>query len=270
MYLNYWNLTRRPFDDGAATDFYVPVESHQSSLLKLRYVVEQRKGLALIASEHGFGKTYLTQVLESELKSETNATFLRLVFPQLSPSGMLAYLARRMGVAVPHSNTDADVLEAIEDRFEELKDEGIHVVVVVDDAHLLEVPHLQTLRLLLNLRENGTGDFSMILCGRTELLSRVQQVAALDQRVAVRTTITSMSPDDVLTYAEHRLSVAGAMSPIFNAESAQAVWEISQGIPRRVNQICDLALLVAYVDQQRTIAAVDVEAAAEELISVAA
>ncbi|SFH69209.1 ExeA family protein [Planctomicrobium piriforme] len=270
MYRAYWNLSRRPFDDGALPEFYFPSAAHQAALLKLRYLVEQQKGLGVIAGEHGLGKTYLTHVLESELAPAGNFPFLRLVFPQLSPAGTLAYLARRLGAAVASDASDAIVLAALEQRLAELRDAQQHIIFLIDDAHLLELPQLHLLRLMLNFREEGIGAFSLILSGRTEVLSRLQQVAALDQRVAVRTAVEPLSPEEVLPYAIHRLWIAGRKDPIFNEAAAESIWQLSQGIPRRINQLCDLALLVGYVDHQRAISAVDVEAAAEELVSVAA
>ncbi len=270
MYLQHWNLLRRPFDDGAAPEFYYSSPTHQACLLKLRYLVEQQKGLAVLAGEHGLGKTYLSQVLESELNETGSTSFVRLIFPQLSPAGMLEYLARRLGAGISHPESDACLLASLEERFSELQQEGQRIILLIDDAHLLEMAHLQLLRLLLNLREEKVGNFSMILSGRTELLARLQQLASLNQRIDVRTTVEPLTVEDVFNYARHRMKVAGATTPIFNEAAADAIWELSQGIPRRINQLCDLALLVGYVDQQRTICDIDVEAAAEELMSVAA
>jgi len=270
MYLQHWKLRRRPFDDGPSPDFYFSGESHQASLLKLRYALEQRKGLALVVGEHGLGKTYLTQVLESELSESGKTQFIRLVFPQLSPAGMLEYLTRRLGGEIRPGSSDAELFAALEEQLAERHAAREQTVLVIDDAHLLEMPHLNVLRLLLNLREEGIADFSVILVGRTELLARVAQLAALNQRVSVRTTIAPLCPEEVLDYARHRLSVAGGGEPIFSEHAAETIWELSQGIPRRINQLCDLALLVGFVDQQHAITAVDVEAAAEELLSIAA
>ena len=68
----------------------------------------------------------------------------------------------------------------------------------------------------------------------------------------------------------HRLQAAGRRETVFDAAAAETIWELSQGIPRRINQLCDLALLVGFVDELRTVGAVEIEAAAEELLSVAA
>jgi general secretion pathway protein A len=145
-----------------------------------------------------------------------------------------------------------------------------HVVFMIDDAHLLEMAQLHVLRLLLNLREEGRADFTLILAGRTELLARLTKLPALEQRIAVRTAVEPLKKAEIGPYLRHRLQVAGRSEMIFSPSAATTVWELSQGIPRRINQLCDLALLVGYVDELPSIDVVEIEAAAEELMSVAA
>lgn len=270
MYEGYWKLSRRPFDDGVAPDFYFPGSTHQAALLKLRYLIDQRKGIGLIVGEHGLGKSFLTHVLEHDPLCEGVGPFVRLVIPQLTPAGTIAYLARRLGAEFPDHASDQCILRALELRLEEFRDHRQHPVLLVDDAHLLDVPHLNMLRLLLNLREEQRADFSILLSGRTELLARLSRIAALDQRVMVRAALLPLEADDVLGYVQHRMQIAGCSSRIFNERAAKTIWELSQGIPRRINQICDLALLVGFVDELKGIGPVELEAAAEELHSVAA
>jgi len=129
--------------------------------------------------------------------------------------------------------------------------------------------HLNCLRLLSNLRENGVGNFSIILSGRTDLLSKVKRLKSLDQRISVRMALRPLSVSEVESYLSQRLDAAGA-SHLFDAKSAQVIWELSQGVPRRINQICDLALLVGFVDQLESISSIEIEAAAEELICIQA
>ncbi|WP_437187723.1 ExeA family protein [Planctomicrobium sp. SH668] len=270
MYEAHWKLSTRPFDDGALPEFYYPSQLHQTALLKLRYLIEQRKGLGVIAGEHGVGKSFLTHVLESELAVQSNPQFLRLSFPQLSPTAILAYFASRLGSDVNARDPEDVILRGLETQLELLQKQGQHVVFVIDDAHLLENQQINTLRLLLNLREDRRSDFSMILAGRTELLSRLQRVAAIDQRVSVRTALEPLTAQEVSEYVQHRLHVAGRTEPIFDSKANQSLWELTQGVPRRINQLCDLSLLVGFVDELKSIHRVEIEAAAEELISVAA
>ena len=270
MYEHHWHLNRRPFDDVSSPDFYVPIESHQATLLKLRYLVEQHKGVGVVVGEHGLGKTYLTQVLEQQLRNEGQGDVLRLVIPQLQPRELCAYFAARLGAKVTARDSQDVVLQALESQLAQRREQNVHTMLLIDDAHLLSIDHLQALRLLLNLRQSQGADFTMILIGRTELLSQLSRLAALQQRMTVKAALEPLSVGEVATYLAGRLKASGRTEHLFSDDAAQAIWEISQGIPRRINQLADLALLVGFADTLHQLGAVEIEAAAQELLSVAA
>ncbi|MBT5019058.1 MAG: AAA family ATPase [Planctomicrobium sp.] len=267
MYEAYWNLSQRPFDDGAAPGFYYPSPTHQASLLKLRYLIEQNKGIGLLVGDHGLGKSFLMHVLQRECQSENYEPFVRLVVPALNARETLAYLANRLGANIKGSDSSDEVLLALEAKLKELAAQKQHPVFIIDDAHLLDVEQLNLIRLFLNLHEDGAGRFSVILAGRVDLLAKVKRLKSLDQRVSVRMALQPLSESQVENYISHRMETAGA-TQLFDARASQSIWELSQGIPRRINQICDLSLLVGYVDQLRTITPLEIETAADEILCV--
>ncbi|MEZ5943003.1 MAG: AAA family ATPase [Planctomycetaceae bacterium] len=264
MYTEFWGLQRRPFDERQSADMYFPAASQQSALLKLRYMVDQRKGLAVIAGEHGLGKSLLTQVFE---KQSPTTPVIRLVIPNLSADESVAYFASRLGCPSEALGSNVSVLCCLEEKLAQLQSEQIHVVFVVDDAHLLDGHHLDTLRLLSCLNETGAADFSMVLVGRTQLLGRLSHIESLNCRIALRAAVTPLGVTEVIPYVRHRIAIAGGDPAIFQDECEDALWRHSRGIPRRVNQICDLALLVGLADELKSIGAIDIVAAAEELDS---
>lgn len=270
MYQSHWNLKQRPFDESAEPSFYSPCQPHQSALLKLRYLLDQRKGVGTIVGDHGLGKTMLTHVLEEESREDGVGPFVRLVIPQLSASETLAYLAQRLGADAKECTTQSLVLHKLETLLSEFQESQKHIVFLIDDAHLLNMDHLQALRLLLNLREGGLADFSLILSGRTDLLARLKRISPLDQRVAVRASLRPLEENEVHEYLTQRMRAAGGKPDIFSLEASRVVCELSGGIPRRINQIADLALLVGFVDELSHIGGIEVTAAAEELFSTKA
>ncbi len=162
MYTSYWGLSRRPFEERQESDLYFGAGSHQTARLKLRYLVDQRKGIAVLAGEHGLGKSLLTQVFEREANV---APVIRLLLPQLSAADTLAYFASRLGCDVSEQHPQHRLLRELEDKLASLKASGSHAVFVIDDAHLLDNTHLNALRLLLNLNESGRADsrsFSLV------------------------------------------------------------------------------------------------------------
>ncbi len=269
MYESYWRLERAAFENDLDPAFYYAGKSHHGALLKLRYLLESRKQLGVLVGEHGLGKTYLTCVLEAELGA-SHAPFVRVCVPLLSGPELLRYLAARLLVDVRDGDRMAgndQVLSRLEERLRELSDAGHRPVLVVDEAHYLEGEQLQTLQLMLNVGRQY-GGLTIILCGRPELLPRIGQFPGLADRVEVKTALHPFSADETAGYIAHRLQVAGASRSMLDDPGFEAMHARSRGIPRKLNQLCDLALLVGFADGLQRVSRAEVEAASEELCGV--
>ena len=271
MYERYWHLEHNPFDDDLDLRGYFASQTHQATLLKLRYLIENGNGTGLLVGGTGFGKSYLLMVLAQQM-GESHGPFVHLVFPQLSPAELLGYLAAELGAAEPEgpgAGLDRIVRE-IDQRLKALNEAGRHPVIVVDEAHLIEdVQVFQALRLLLNFQQQKRR-FSLILAGQHELLNIVRRLQQLEERVAVKSLLRALSPDETAGYVARRLEAAGAKRPLFEPDALLPVHELSGGVPRRINRICDLALLVGFADESEMISAEQVQAVAEELTTVVA
>jgi type II secretory pathway predicted ATPase ExeA len=278
MYEGYWQLDRNPFDDDADLGGFFRSATHQATLLKLRYLVENGKGTGLLAGGTGIGKSYLIQVLCRQL-AEPFGPFVHLVFPQLSAPELLAWLAVELGAQDEAGGRDADRLDVrgrldvtvrqIELRLRKFGEEGRHPVIVIDEAHLIEdLQVFQALRLLLNFPQQNGYRFSLIFVGQNELLNTVRRLGQLEERLAVKCLIRPLSAEETTSYVSCRLEAAGATRPIFSPKAMQPLYQLSGGIPRRINRLCDLALLVGFADESTEISAEQVEAVAEELTAV--
>jgi MSHA biogenesis protein MshM len=267
MYERYWKLERPAFQGDHAPGSYFESRTHQAAILKLRYLIDRRLGAGLLIGAHGLGKTFLMHVLESQV----DGPVARLVFPQMSPNELLAYLASKLGAELPNPGdalrTDL-VLQVLERRLSQLASQGRHPILIVDEAQVLTPEHFQILHLLLNLPAEANSHFSLILVGEPDLLPKVQRIGGLDDRIAVRTTLRSLTEEETGGYVRHRLSTAGSAAEVFTEEALHTLWQVSQGIPRRINQLCDLSLLVGYADCLTSVSPIEVEAAADELVSV--
>lgn len=271
MYEGYWQLDRNPFDDETDLRGFFRSATHQATLLKLRYLIENGKGTGLLAGGTGIGKTYLIQVLCRQL-AEPLGPFIQLVFPQMSASELLAYLAVELGAPDEAGGRETEgldrIIRQIDLRLRKYGEEGRQPVIVVDEAHLIEdVQVFQALRLLLNFQQHGCR-FSLIFVGQNELLNTVRRLGQLEERLAVKCLLRSLSAEETTAYVSCRLEAAGAKRPIFAPAAMQPLYELSGGIPRRINRLCDLALLVGFADESATISAEQVEAVAEELTAV--
>jgi len=266
MYESYWQLDARPFDHSADARFYYPGPSQQAALLKLRYAVENRRGAALLAGEPGLGKTLVAQTLLRQLDDSFRPR-LHLVFPQMPPDELLAYLADQLTAASGGTPSVGQSLKRIESGLAEVAKAGQHAVIVIDEAHLLrETRALETIRLLLNLESAAQPLATIVLVGQTGLAIDVQRLPQLDERLAVKCLLARLTADQAKAYVQHRLTAAGAKWPIFDNEAIERIHQLTHGIPRRINRLCDLALLVGYGEELKTLSRKHVESIHDELV----
>ncbi len=254
MYTQHWKLSCRPFENRCDAAFYYPAELHQAAVLKLHYTIENRRSAALLCGPTGIGKTFLIQALRKQLgpafRDVTN-----LVFPALEPSQWLCYFVDALDAAQSGSSTNTSSALT---RFEKILLGQIeakkHPTIIVDEAHLLEQYNLlEPLRLLLNVaadRAPGEAAWTLVLVGQEVAMAQVERYPALDERLAVKCMVGRMRPEETLSYIQHRLRVAGGdASQIFQSDALEAIECLSQGLPRRINRLCDLALMIGYAEE---------------------
>lgn len=270
MYQAYWQLSARPFENCIDSRFYYPSEVHQGALLKLRYAVESQRGAAMLAGAAGGGKTLLVQTLKRQL-DESFSPFVHVVFPQMTTSELLAYLAAECGAMdKPNSHASADESVRSLQRFlSENARRGRHAVIAVDEAHLLiDSGALETLRLLMNFETPSKSALTILLVGQPQLLPALERLPGLEARIGVKCLLRPFNLEETISYISHRMTTAGATHDIFSSEALTALHELTSGNPRRINRLCDLALLVGYAEEQVRINAAQIEAVCSELVTV--
>ena len=271
MYLEYWQLQSRPFDDFADPAFYYPGESHEGALLKLRYAVENNQPGALLAGTSGVGKTQLVHTLLSRLP-EQFAPHVHLVFPHMPPDQLLAYIAAELSgadTAAKESNIQASV-RTIEHTLNDNARQGRHAVVVVDEAQLLvNSGALEWMRLLLNFETSAGVGLTLLLVGQPGILPALERLPALEERLGVKCLMRPFTVEETASYVLHRLQVAGTNSPVFTDDALESLHELSDGLPRRVNRLADLALLIGFAEERDHLTGEQIAAVSEELVTVA-
>jgi type II secretory pathway predicted ATPase ExeA len=272
MYESYWQLSRKPFENIVDARSYYPSEVHQGALLKLRYGIENRRGAVLLSGAAGLGKTLLVDALRRQAP-ETIAPFIHLVFPQMPADQLLAYLAGELaaatGINIETSSLQHSV-RGISQILAENTRAGRHAVVVVDEAHLLTGRDgFETLRLLLNFETDGQPGLTLLIAGQTGLLPQLDRMPGLEQRLGVKCLLRPFNLEETVSYISHRLTAAEASRQIFDSAAMEAVYHLTHGVPREINRLCDLSLLIAYAEEQPAVTAQQVEAVSAELVTVA-
>ncbi len=265
MYDAHWNLQRKPFDAGCEPEFYYPAESHQAALLKLRYAIENRQGAAVLVAESGLGKTLLVRTLLKQL-TEVTTPQIELVFPRMPAKDLLGWLCAELTDTASIPDNIAGRVREVQQALAANAEVGNHAVWVVDEAHLVTHPAcLETLRLLMNFQSTGRPDWTIIFSGQMPLLGHLERHPALDERIVVKCQLERFVLEETAGYIAHRLRTAGQKSPIFEDQAVEAIHGYSQGIPRRIHRLCDLALLLGFAEDLSSISADEIETVAREL-----
>jgi general secretion pathway protein A len=271
MYEDYWQLETKPFEPTADLQFQFPCPGHQASVHKLRYAIESRRPAALLVGPAGIGKTLAWHVLSTQL-GEALGKQAHLIFPLLSPREMLAYLGHELGVPLTSPQPSVDeCLSALQAVLYENRLHGKLAVLAVDESHLLEdAGLLDPLRLLMNLRAGSEPLFTLLLIGQTAVLSTMERYNDLDDRLEIKVQLKPFTSDETAGYIEHRLVMAGASRPLFTPQALEMAHQLSGGIPRRINRLCDLALIVGFAAGDSDIDAPQLRAVQNELVTLSA
>lgn len=253
MYESYWGLTALPFQNVPDPKFFCPLPAFQEALDKLLFVVHSGKGGALLTGEVGCGKSTLSRVFLMELE-EAKYDIGLVINPSIPADELLREIALQLGLSAssPHRPT---LFRALNDHLAANAQTDKTTILILDEAHTIrEEAAFEDLRMLLNFQFNDRQLLTLILLGTPELRGMVAQQRGLDQRLAVRLTLGPLREEDAGFYIGFRLRKAGASKPIFSEEAITAIARESRGIPRRINNLCDLCLLEGW---KRRVAAVD-------------
>jgi general secretion pathway protein A len=190
----------------------------------------------------------------------------------MPPEQLLAHLAGELGASAKNANAAGNIdqsVQLLKKTIDENSRQGRHAVVVVDEAHLLvETGALEWMRLLLNFNTAASTGLTLLLVGQPGLLPALDRLPSLEERLGVKCLMRPLSGDETAGYVVHRMQVAGAKRTIFEDDALEALYRLARGIPRRINRLADLALLIGFAEERETIAAAQIEAVCDELVSV--
>ncbi|MCK4245104.1 MAG: AAA family ATPase [Candidatus Omnitrophica bacterium] len=250
MYEEYWGLKEKPFENTPDPKFLYLSKQHEEGLSRLLYVVKERKGAGILTGVFGCGKTVLAQALLKEL-SENIYRIALINNPHLKAIELLRAIGRQLGAEdLPQRITEMSAdffLELIEGILLNNTKDGKETLLIIDEAHIIKDEEvLEELRLLLNFQSEKRFLLTLLLLGQPELSKRIQKNKQLVQRIAMGFHLTPLNKKETKNYIIHRLNVAQRPKPVFSEDGLNSIYENSGGIPRRINQICDIGLLTGF------------------------
>ncbi|MFQ6083741.1 MAG: ExeA family protein [Candidatus Aminicenantia bacterium] len=246
MYETYWGLREKPFENAPDPRFIYYSYEHREAINRLIYAVEERKGAAMLTGDYGCGKTVTSRLLFEKLPDDKYEIAL-VTNPFLSPTALLREICFQLGIKSSVRSPKTHLLENLNERLYENMDKHKDTVIIIDEAQVIRDPMtFEELRLLLNFQLNDRFLMTLILIGQPELRGMINELKQLKQRIATRYHLDPLNKEDTENYIIHRLRIAGATRKIFSNNSINLIWESSKGVPRVINTICDMCLLLGF------------------------
>ncbi|WFR80993.1 AAA family ATPase [Janthinobacterium rivuli] len=269
MYTHYFQLKQSPFSIAPDPRYLFMSERHREALAHLLYGVGSGGGFVLLTGEIGAGKTTVCRCFMEQIPE--NCQLAYIFNPKLSVEELLLSICEEFRIAVaPGVASVKGYVDAINAHLLASHAQGKNNVLIIDEAQNLSAAVLEQLRLLTNLETSERKLLQIILIGQPELRAMLArpELEQLAQRVIARYHLGSLTADETASYIRHRLAVAGstAQTPFAPRLMAQ-IHAMSHGVPRRINLLCDRALLGAYVENQPQVTRQILRRAAEEVFA---
>jgi general secretion pathway protein A len=250
----WFGLRHFPFDKNIKTQDVFDTESLKECSARLDYI-KRRGGILLLTGDPGVGKTIALRRFVDTLNENLFKPFYTPL-STLSRADLLYHLNRLLGL--PSRLSKSAIYTQIQRAWMESKETlGKTILLIIDEAHLLQTGPLEELRLLTNFKMDSYDPFILVLSGQSDL-RRIMEFAVMEpfnQRIAIRYHMPSLSPEQTKDYVNHHLKLAGAKEPLLDEPALMAVHELSFGIPRKIGAITEAALTYAMFDHKRTVTA---------------
>lgn len=249
MYKDFYRLKENPFSVTSDPHFLYLSKRHREAFSLLTYGIKERKGFIEITGEIGTGKTTLCRALLNELNAKTKTAFI--LNPRLPELQFIRAVIEDFGISAKR-NTKIDMIRALNEFLVEQLGYGHNVVLIIDEAQNLKNNILEEVRLLSNLETEKEKLFQIVLVGQPQLKKKLAsaELAQLKQRITIRYHILPLDREEINSYIQHRLLIAGSGGEIkFSEDAINEIYAYSKGVPRLINIVCDRAMLLGYVKE---------------------
>ncbi|MCD4715361.1 MAG: AAA family ATPase [Desulfobacterales bacterium] len=255
MYYSYFGFKESPFNLTPDPRYLFLSLYHKEALDHLLYGVNERKGFVTITGGIGTGKTTLCRAFLSRLNASTRSALVFNSF--ISDRELLIAINQEFGIETdPSGKSKKDYIDALNNFLLSTFSNGGNAVILIDEAQNLSHKVLEQIRMLSNLETEKEKLIQIVLVGQPELnkILSTNSLKQLDERITVRYHLKPLDHKDIQAYVAHRLVVAGSRGDLaFTRNACEKIYAYSRGNPRRINAVCDRALLIAYTKESHNI-----------------
>lgn len=272
MYAQFFGLKETPFNLTPDSKYFFLSPQHREALNYLLYGIHERKGFIVLTGGIGTGKTTICRALLAQLDASVDTALIFNSF--MSDLEILETTCREFRIS--GGRRKGTIKSYIDDLNEFLLANfaaGRISVLVIDEAQNLSLGALEQIRMISNLETEREKLIQIVLIGQPELrdILASPSLKQLNERITVRYDLEPLRPGDIRQYISHRMTVAGGNGNLkFSDGAHRQIYRRSKGIPRRINAICDRALLIAYTKNKTTVERKTITSAVRDVQGVAA
>lgn len=253
IYTHHFALKERPFSLTPDPDYMFWSSSHSRAYSMLEYGILTRAPITLVTGEVGSGKTTLLHHL---LHNIGGGVKIGLISNAHGSRGeLLQWVLMSLDQPAPSDASYVTLFEAFQKYLIAEYAAGNRVILIFDEAQNLSRESLEELRMFTNINSNKDVLLQLVLVGQPELREIVRRpdLHQFAQRVAASFHLETMDATTTSAYIGHRLRIAGSARNIFPDKASQLIHQATGGVPRLVNQLCDLAMVYAFTKSQKTV-----------------
>lgn len=255
MYENYWGFKEKPFENTPDPRFLYLSSKHEEALMRILYCIHEHKGAGLLTGEIGSGKTFLTRVIISKISNEDKRYLSCLIInPSISSYELLSEITYQLTGKIEKKDRKIDLFRKLQAILNSAWKENKHTVIIIDEAQAIDAEGtFEQLRLLLNFQTEEKFLITLLIFGQPELKEKISRIPQLEQRLSIRYHLEALSQEETKNYIEHRCHVAGKEEKLFSDSACKIIYEASCGVPREINNICDLSLVIGFGEKAKHI-----------------
>lgn len=250
MYQDFYQLKEKPFNLTADPDFFFSSKSHREAISNLSYGIQERKGIIVVTGEVGTGKTTLCRKLLS--KASKNVSVSLVLNPDFSEIEFLQMIIRDFGIRTREQNK-LELMNILNQFLIKESKKNRKTILIIDEAQKLSPTQLEHIRLLSDLETTKEKLLQIILVGQPELNNKLDlaELRQLNQRIAIHFQIQPLEKNDIQYYFQHRITKASRhpktiCNITLTEQAIESIFNHTKGSPRKINILCDRALLAGF------------------------
>ncbi|HWB09065.1 MAG TPA: AAA family ATPase [Pirellulales bacterium] len=266
MYESFFLLKERPFAAAPRVDRYFPAQAIEASRLAIARCIERAEGAGLVIGSPGTGKTLLCHLLAEQFRGQFAVAMLSNGHLDNRRELLQAILFE---LGLPYRRLEEGELRlSLIDYVSNDRNSRGGLLLIVDEAHTLAPRLLEEVRLIANLVRNGQARVRLVLAGNPALEETLADPAleTLGQRIATRCYLESLDYDQTQQYVLAQMTALGGDARrVFTPDALEAIYRLTEGVPRLINQLCDHVLMLAYAGGKREIGSGGIQEAWSDL-----